>query len=86
MKTNRKTAIVVGVLFVIGTIAGGLSGILTKPILGVPDFMENLCANESRWLLGTILIMVMGFPLAMVPVFMYPIFKKQNEVLRRGKN
>ncbi len=37
MISNKKTAIIVGVLFIIGTVAGVLSALFTGPILGDPD-------------------------------------------------
>ena len=37
MNSYRKTAIIVGVLFIIGTVAGILSVVITGPILDGPD-------------------------------------------------
>lgn len=82
--TNRKTALIVGVLFIIGTVAGVLSGLITLPILGAPDYLREVAANESQIVSGALLILVMGFPLAMIPVMMFPIFKKYNEPLALG--
>jgi hypothetical protein len=81
---NRKTAIIVGVLFIIGTVSGILNRIVNASILADPSYPLNIAANETQWILGTLLILVMGFPLAMVPVMLYPIFKKHNEVLALG--
>jgi len=83
-KTHRKSAITVGVLFIIGTAAGVLSGILTEPILGDPDYLIKIAANEKQVVIGSILVLVMGFAVAMIPVVMYPILKKYNEVLALG--
>jgi len=84
MKTHRKTAIIVGVLFIIGTVAGILSGIVTGPVLGASDYLVQVAAYESSIVLGAILVLVMGFPLAMIPVMMFPIFRKYNEPLALG--
>jgi len=82
--TNRKTAIVVGVLFIIGTAAGALSGLVTGPVLGEPDYLARVSANESQMITGALLVMLMGLALAMVPVMMFPIFKKYNNTLALG--
>lgn len=84
MDTNRKVAIIVGVLFIIGTVAGILSGVVTGPVLTASDYLTEVAANESKIALGALLVLVMGFPLAMIPVVMFPIFKRQNEILAIG--
>jgi len=84
MDTNRKTAIVVGVLFIIGTAAGILSILVTRPVLGEPDLLASISANESQMKIGALLVMIMGLALAMVPVMMFPIFRSFNEALALG--
>jgi hypothetical protein len=84
MNTYRKTSITVGLLFIIGTVAGISSGVVTGPILGDADYLAAVAANESSMVLGALLILVMGFPLAMIPVMMFPIFRKYNEPLALG--
>ncbi len=81
---NRKTAIIVGVLFIIGTAAGILSVAFTSPVLNAPDYLARISANESQIIIGALLVLLMGFALAMVPVVMFPIFKKYNEALALG--
>ena len=48
MDSNRKTAIIVGVLFIIGTTAGVLSGVVTEGILNVPDYLEKIAQKHSQ--------------------------------------
>jgi len=84
MKTYRKTAVIVGILFIIGTVSGILSGVVLAPIMARSTYPLNIVASETQWIMGTLLILLMGFPLAMIPVLLYPIFKKQNEVLAIG--
>ena len=82
--SHRKTAIIVGVLFIIGDIAGVLSLLVTRGLLEGSDALTRIAANQNQVVLGAILVLVMGFALAMVPVVMYPVFKKYNEVLALG--
>ena len=84
MKTYRKTAVIVGILFIIGTVSGILAAVFTAPIMAGSTFPINISASETQWIIGTLLILLMGFPLAMVPVFLYPLLKKQDKVLALG--
>jgi Domain of unknown function (DUF4386) len=84
MYSNRKTAIIVGVLFIIGDIEGALSYVVTGGLLDGPDALTKIAASQNQVVLGALLVLTMGFALAMVPVLMYPIFRKYNEVLALG--
>jgi len=84
MNTYRKTAVVVGILFIIGTASGVLSGVVTAPIMAGSTYPLNVSASETQWIIGTLFVMLMGLSLAMMPVLLYPIFKKHNEVLAFG--
>ncbi len=81
---HRRTAIIVGVLFIVGDIAGVLSYVVTQGLLDGPDALTKIAANQSRLALGALLVLVMGLALAMIPVVMYPVFKRYNEVLALG--
>lgn len=83
INTNRKTAIIVGVLFITATIAGILS-VVFGPNLDTPDFLSNLSANENQVLIGALLEFTMAVLIAGIPIFMYPILKKYNEALALG--
>jgi hypothetical protein len=74
----------VGVLFIIGTVAGILSRVFTGPILDDPDYLINVSANENQILIGALFVLIMAFALAMVPVMMFPISRKHNEALALG--
>jgi len=82
--TNKKTAIIVGVLYIIGTIAGMLSYVFTGPVLGDPDYLVNVSAHEMQIITGALCVLIMGLALAMVPVMMFPILKKYHEALALG--
>ncbi len=84
MISNRGTAIVVGVLYIIGTVTGILSVAVTTPILGDPNYLAKVALNENQMLTGALLVLTMGFALAMVPVMLFPILKRYNEVLALG--
>lgn len=82
--TNRKTAVIVGVLYIVGTVAGILSLVFTEPILGRPDYLIQVSTNPNQIVIGALFVLTMGLALAMVPVMMFPILKKYNEALATG--
>jgi Domain of unknown function (DUF4386) len=84
MNPNRKTATIAGLLYIIGTVAGILSAVFTNSIFNAPDFLVQVAGHETKVIIGVLFIFTMGFSLAMVPVVLYPILEKQNEVLAIG--
>ena len=83
MNTNKKTAGIVGVLFMIATVAGILSVVNTGP-LREPDYLVNVFANENQIITGALLVIIMGAAIAPIPAIMFPILKKHNEGLALG--
>ena len=84
MNTNRKTATTVGVLYMVGTVAGVLSVVMTSSILGAPDYLANISASANQVIVGALLVLTMGLALALVPVVMFPISRKHSEALALG--
>jgi len=82
--TNKKTARIVGVLFIIGTLAGIMSIPTGASIINDPDYLVKLSENQNSVILGVLLTLLMGISLSMVPVILFPIFKKHNEALALG--
>jgi len=84
-KMNSKTtARIVGVLFIIGTVAGILSVVFAGTIIDDPDYLIKVSENENQIIIGALCLLTMGLALAMIPAVMFPIFKKYNETLALG--
>jgi hypothetical protein len=83
-ETNRKTAMIVGGLYILGTVAGILSLVFTGPILEGPDYLAQISANPNQIVIGALFVLTMGLALAMVPVMTFPILKRHNEFLAVG--
>jgi hypothetical protein len=81
---NRRTAVIVGVLYIIGTVAGVVGGVLGMRFWNAPDLLKMVAADPSQIGLVGFLVLVMGLPLAMVPAMMFPILKRRNEALAVG--
>ena len=84
MDYYRKIAIIVGVLYIIGTVAGILSVGFIGPILNTPDYLVKTSANANQVIIGALFVLIMGLALALVPVMMFPISRKHNEALALG--
>jgi hypothetical protein len=84
MNTYRSNAILAGVLYIIGTVAGILSLVLSAPVRDTQDSLTSAAANANQVIVATLFVLLMGLSLAMVPVVLYPILRRYNEVLALG--
>ncbi|MBK9925832.1 MAG: DUF4386 domain-containing protein [Anaerolineales bacterium] len=84
MNTYRMNAVGAGVLYIIGTVAGILSVVVTQSTLGSSDVLGEISVNENPMIIGALLVLTMGLTLAMVSALLFPVLKKQNEVLAIG--
>jgi hypothetical protein len=66
--SERNTATIIGVLYIIGTVSGVLSVVATNSILSAPDYLAQIATHQSQMALGALLVLTMDFALAMVPV------------------
>ncbi|WP_445475645.1 DUF4386 domain-containing protein [Methanococcoides methylutens] len=82
--SNRKTAIIVGVLFIFAIVMLFIGEALYKPILNSPDYLDNAYPNRIVVIIG-ILLEFTGVPaVVLLSVFLFPILKKHNEALALG--
>jgi len=84
MNSNRKTAIIVGVLFIIATVAGILSQVFLGSILDGPDYLINFSVNENQVIIGALLDLIMAAAIFGIPVMLFPILKQHNENIALG--
>ena len=84
MKTYRKTAISVGVLFIIATVLNMLGNIPINTILDAPDYLINISANENQVIIGGLLVLLSAFASAGIAIGLYPVLRKHNEALALG--
>ena len=81
---SRKSARIVGILFITAMVSGGLRFFLLDPILDAPDYLVNVSANENLVIIGTFSFFILACALAGIAIAMYPILKKYNEALALG--
>jgi Domain of unknown function (DUF4386) len=84
INSSRRIAIIVGVLFIIGTVAGIASVVIAGSVLSDPEYLTKIAANANPITLGALCVLTMGLALALVPVVIFPVLKKHNEVLALG--
>ena len=84
MNTYRKTAIMVGVLFIVGTVAGILSVALSGPARDEARYLVDVSINANQITVAALCVLLMGLALALVPIVLFPLLKKYNEVLALG--
>ena len=80
----RKSARIVGILFITAMVSGGLRFFLLDPILDAPDYLVNVSANENLVIIGTFSFFILACALSGIAIAIYPILKKYNEALALG--
>jgi hypothetical protein len=85
MNSNRKTAIIVGVLFLTATATFMIGdSILIESILDDPDYLINVSENITQVIIGVLIAFIDGIAIVGIAVFMFPILKKYNEPVALG--
>ena len=84
MNTYRKTAISVGVLFIMADVLNMLGNIPLKTILDAPDYLINISANENQVIIESLLVLFSAFACAGIAIGLYPVLKKHHEGLALG--
>ena len=79
----QKSAKLVGLLFILGTVSGILSLNIVS-ILNAPDYLIKLSENKTTLIMSALSVLTMGIALSMMSVVLYPILKKYNKTLALG--
>ena len=83
MNSNRKTAIIVGVLFITALVSSMLSGVFLGSI-DDPDYLTAVSTIENQVLIGVLFQLILTASVVAIPIMMFPILKKYNESLALG--
>ena len=84
MSADRKAAVWIGVLYIIGTVGMVLSTVVTNAVLSGPAYLAQVAAQPNQVAVGALLLLVASLALALVPVVFWPIGKRYNETLAMG--
>lgn len=80
----KRSARIVGGLYIVGTVAGILSAVAMTAILDDPDTLLAAAGQPNRVLVGALFVMTMAVALAFIPIVMFPILRAQNEAIALG--
>jgi hypothetical protein len=84
MDSIRKTAIIVGVLFIIAFVFDLLAMAISEPILNASDYLVNAYPNKIQIVIGMLLEFFAACAIVLIPIMLFPIFKQHNESLSVG--
>ena len=84
-REHKAAATTAGTLYIIGTVAGILSKAVTYvPVHDADDPLAYAAKHSGAVATGALLVLVMGLSLAFVPIVLFPILRRVNEVLATG--
>jgi hypothetical protein len=85
VREHRAAATTAGILYIIGTVAGILSKVVTYfPVHDADDPLAYAAKHSGTVATGALLVLVMGLSLAFVPVVLFPVLRRVDEVLATG--
>ncbi|TKJ47979.1 hypothetical protein CEE34_00680 [Candidatus Aerophobetes bacterium Ae_b3a] len=84
MNSNKKTARIVGALFIMALVLFLIGKAFYEPIISSPDYLDNTYPNRVVVIIGILLEFISALAVVLIPVLLFPILKKHNEVLALG--
>jgi hypothetical protein len=84
MLSDRRGATLIGVLYIIGTVAG-VTGLVIMPSFGPgTDILAQVASHRMATVVGALLVLTMGFALSALSAVFYPIGRRFSETLASG--
>ena len=81
MTSTRRTATIVGVLFLVQTLAFFTAEQLFTGVLKRPDYLTGVSGDANALTLGALLAFVSGVAVVGIAVLMFPLLKRTSEPL-----
>jgi hypothetical protein len=78
MNTSTKTAVIVGILFIVATASSSLGFFVRDPILEASDYLVRVSAHKAQVLAGVILVLVDCIAVVGIAVMLFPILKPHS--------
>jgi len=84
MNTYRKTAISVGVIFLIALVFDIAPTSIYRPILNASDYLVTIYPNKIPVTIGILLDFICAPAVILIPIILFPLFKMFDERLALG--
>jgi hypothetical protein len=84
LNSSKKTAIIVGILFIVATVSAIISVVFLEPILQDPNYIVRFSENEYKVIVGVLLDILGAGAFVGLAVIIYPILRKHNETIALG--
>jgi hypothetical protein len=84
MTAVRKSAVLVGVLFIIATAFLFIGEAVYNPVLGSPDYLDHAYPDKTIVIAGMLLEFACVLAIPLIAVFLFPILRRHNEALALG--
>jgi membrane-bound metal-dependent hydrolase YbcI (DUF457 family) len=79
MRSEKTTARVVGILFIVATGFAVIGDRLLRPIRDADDYLVDLAGDESRVILGVLSEVTLALAVIAIAALLFPILKRQDE-------
>lgn len=76
--THRKTAIIVGVLFIIATAFLFIGGVFYGPALDVPNYLETAYPQRIQAVIGMLIEFTCVLSIPLIAIFAFPVLRQYS--------
>jgi hypothetical protein len=84
MTSTRRTATIVGVLFLVQTLAFIFAEQVLTGVLKRPDYLTGIAGDATTMTIGALLAFVSGVSVVGIAILMFPLLKRTSEPLALG--
>lgn len=84
MNTYRKTAIIVGVLFIVATVASILGSVFLGSILEAPNYLISVSAHGNQMIIAVIFFLIAAISAFATSFMLFPLLRRHIESLAMG--
>jgi hypothetical protein len=84
MNTDKKTARIVGALFLLAMVTSLLGGIWLESITGAPDYLVEVSSQGTQVLLGVLLELSNCLAVVGIAALLFPVMRRHSEGLAAG--